>query len=39
MASLPIETWLRFFVWLSVGLVIYFVYSRRNSKFEREAEG
>lgn len=39
MASLPIETWLRFFVWLSVGLVIYFLYSRRNSKFEREAVG
>ncbi len=37
MASLPIETWLRFFVWLSIGLVIYFVYSRRHSTLDREA--
>ena len=32
MLSLPIETWLRFFGWLAVGLVIYFLYSVRHSR-------
>src|SRR5207248_10813877 len=26
MLSLPVLTWIRFFVWLSIGLVIYFAY-------------
>jgi basic amino acid/polyamine antiporter, APA family len=30
MLSLPLETWLLFFVWLGVGLLIYFFYSRKN---------
>jgi APA family basic amino acid/polyamine antiporter len=29
--SLPWETWVRFAVWLVVGLAIYFGYSRRHS--------
>jgi APA family basic amino acid/polyamine antiporter len=33
MASLPVETWLRFLVWLVVGLIIYLGYSRRHSEF------
>ncbi len=33
MAGLPIMTWLRFFVWLGIGLVIYFFYSRKRSEF------
>ena len=28
MMSLPLETWIRFFVWLIIGLGIYFLYSR-----------
>ena len=32
MLSLPIETWLRFFVWLALGLIIYFLYSVRHSR-------
>jgi APA family basic amino acid/polyamine antiporter len=32
MLSLPIETWIRFFVWLAIGLSIYFLYSIRHSK-------
>jgi APA family basic amino acid/polyamine antiporter len=35
MASLPVETWLRFVVWLVIGLTIYFLYSRHHSEFGR----
>jgi APA family basic amino acid/polyamine antiporter len=31
MLSLPLETWLRFFAWLGIGLVIYFSYSIKRS--------
>jgi APA family basic amino acid/polyamine antiporter len=31
MFSLPAENWLRLFVWLAVGLLIYFLYGRRHS--------
>ena len=33
MAGLPVKTWLRFFVWLVVGLVVYVFYSRKRSEF------
>lgn len=32
MLSLPVLTWIRFFVWLAIGLVIYFGYSVRHSR-------
>jgi APA family basic amino acid/polyamine antiporter len=32
MLSLPVLTWIRFFVWLALGLLIYFLYSVRHSK-------
>jgi basic amino acid/polyamine antiporter, APA family len=32
MLSLPLETWIRFFVWLIIGLAIYFLYGVRHSK-------
>ena len=35
MLSLPIETWLRFFVWLIIGLGIYFAYGVRHSLLRR----
>jgi len=31
MAGLPIMNWIRFFTWLAIGLVIYFLYSRKRS--------
>jgi len=37
MAGLPIMNWLRFFGWLAIGLVIYFVYSRRHSEFAKSS--
>lgn len=36
MAQLGITNWLRFLVWLLIGLVIYFLYSRRHSKIVDE---
>ena len=32
MLNLPAETWERFFIWMALGLVVYFVYSRRRSR-------
>jgi APA family basic amino acid/polyamine antiporter len=31
MLSLPLETWIRFVVWLVLGLAVYFLYSRKRS--------
>jgi APA family basic amino acid/polyamine antiporter len=31
MLGLPLETWIRFVLWLIIGLVIYFLYSRARS--------
>jgi APA family basic amino acid/polyamine antiporter len=33
MAGLPARTWVRFFVWLIVGLFVYVLYSRKRSEF------
>jgi basic amino acid/polyamine antiporter, APA family len=38
MASLPTETWLRFVVWLVIGLGIYFGYSRHRSEFAEPSD-
>jgi len=35
MFSLPAENWFRLFVWLALGLVIYFVYGRHRSVMSR----
>jgi APA family basic amino acid/polyamine antiporter len=35
MTGLPIRTWYRFIIWLVIGLVIYFFYSRHRSEFAR----
>jgi APA family basic amino acid/polyamine antiporter len=33
MLNLPGETWWRFLVWMALGIGVYFVYGRRNSRF------
>jgi APA family basic amino acid/polyamine antiporter len=33
MAGLPAKTWVRFFVWLVIGLFVYVFYSRKRSEF------
>ncbi|MHA6792911.1 amino acid permease [Pseudonocardia bannensis] len=35
MLSLSVETWLRFVVWMLVGVAVYFLYSRRHSRLGR----
>ncbi|HEY8548984.1 MAG TPA: amino acid permease [Vicinamibacterales bacterium] len=38
MLSLPVLTWVRFLVWLDLGIVIYWVYGRRHSPLADPAE-
>jgi len=35
MASLPFDTWIRLFVWLAIGMAIYFGYGRYHSRVQR----
>jgi APA family basic amino acid/polyamine antiporter len=37
MLALPAHNWLRLFVWMAIGLVLYFVYGRRHSVVRRVA--
>ena len=38
MASLAVETWLRFIVWLILGFIVYFGYGMRHSRVGRRAK-
>jgi APA family basic amino acid/polyamine antiporter len=31
MVSLPYETWERLFIWMAIGMVVYFIYGRRHA--------
>ncbi|MGC9667732.1 amino acid permease [Planosporangium sp. 12N6] len=35
MLNLPVQTWVRFVVWMAVGLVLYSLYGRRHSRLRR----
>jgi APA family basic amino acid/polyamine antiporter len=36
MLALPLETWVRFFVWLLIGFAIYFPFGRKHSALAKE---
>src|SRR5687768_16503980 len=38
MLSLPVITWVRFLVWLDIGMIIYWLYGRRKSVLANKAE-
>lgn len=38
MLNLTVETWLRFLIWLALGFVIYFAYSRRHSRLGKDGD-
>jgi len=38
MFSLPLDTWIRLFVWLAIGFAIYFFYGKKNSKLRKQLE-
>ncbi|NYJ06238.1 amino acid permease [Petropleomorpha daqingensis] len=39
MLNLPGETWLRFVIWMVLGLVLYFAYSHRHSRLAKGGTG
>ncbi|QKW09888.1 amino acid permease [Streptomyces sp. NA04227] len=39
MLNLPAETWLRFGIWMAIGVVVYFLYGRSHSRMNREPAG
>ncbi|MDQ8703633.1 amino acid permease [Streptomyces sp. LHD-70] len=39
MLNLPGETWLRFGVWMVLGVIVYFLYGRSRSRLGRELSG
>ncbi|MEV7803398.1 amino acid permease [Microbispora sp. NPDC088329] len=39
MLNLPVETWIRFFVWMIMGSAVYFLYGRRRSRVAATTPG
>lgn len=38
MLTLPVETWIRFILWMVLGMLIYFLYSRHHSRMHVDAQ-
>jgi basic amino acid/polyamine antiporter, APA family len=38
MLGLPLETWVRFFVWLLAGLLVYYFFGRRHSQLRAQSK-
>ena len=38
MTNLSVETWVRFLIWMVLGLAVYFFYGKRNARLARPAE-
>ncbi|MFK7031674.1 amino acid permease [Flavobacterium oreochromis] len=36
MYSLPLESWMRLVIWMALGIIIYFMYGKKNSKLNIE---
>jgi APA family basic amino acid/polyamine antiporter len=36
MYGLPVDTWVRLIVWMAIGLIIYFLYSKGHSRIHLE---
>ncbi|MGW5260697.1 amino acid permease [Microbispora sp. NPDC004025] len=39
MLNLPVETWIRFFVWMAIGAAVYFLYGHRRSRVATTTPG
>lgn len=39
MLNLAIETWIRFVVWMTIGIVVYFAYGKRHSVLGKRLQG
>ena len=39
MLNLPVETWMRFTIWLAIGFVVFFTYGKWNSRVGLEHDG
>jgi APA family basic amino acid/polyamine antiporter len=37
-SGLPAPTWIRLFVWMAIGLVVYFAYAHRHSRYHAKAQ-
>ncbi|WP_244871751.1 amino acid permease [Catellatospora sp. TT07R-123] len=37
MLNLPVDTWIRFVIWMLIGLALYFPYGRRHSRLARSS--
>ncbi|MEH0986386.1 amino acid permease C-terminal domain-containing protein [Micromonospora sp. CPCC 205556] len=38
MLFLTVETWLRFFAWMALGFLVYFLYVRRRSRLAHDGQ-